>query len=74
MAVKTQYEKKFTALLTTEDHRMLLEIANEHGVSQTALMRQMIRRAYKHEFQQKPTCADGGSCRCVQQFTYPAKT
>ena len=72
MAVKTQYEKKFTALMTVEDHRMLLEIAKEKGVSQTALMRQMIRHHYKHGYQQKPTCADGASCRCPHQFTYPA--
>lgn len=56
----------FNVLLSHDEREHLVEIAEELGVSQGAVVRAGIQTRWMMEFQALPMCASGGRCMCPQ--------
>ncbi len=70
MPATSKYPVSFTTLFSTIQNAKLTSLCQQRGIPKTAILRQLVDAAYEHNFEKRPHCASGDTCRCPHTFVY----
>ena len=65
-------DRPFQVLFSNESFAQLSELASRDGLSNGAFLRKLVRGAWSHDVEHRPTCASGANCLVPQLHIQPA--